>query len=111
MDKFTQVQTETRDILFILVDKKEGEFSSSSSHQEEKRIFKEKIFSNTRNHNRPHEFKGIPRSTIPKFLEHSMEETEVQFEGTTPIEGWLTKYMAFSEEFKIHLTFRDYCDY
>ena len=33
------------------------------------------------------------------------------FEGVTPIEVRLTEYMAFSEEFKRHLTFRDYCDY
>ena len=43
MDKFTQVQIETRDILSRLVDKKEGEVNSTGSHQKEKKVFKEKI--------------------------------------------------------------------
>ena len=43
MDKFTQVQIETRDILSRLVDKKEGEVSSSGSHQEEKRTLKDQM--------------------------------------------------------------------
>ena len=111
MEKFTQVQTETRDILSRLVGKKEGEVSSSGSHQEEKKVFKEQIFSKTGPHSRPLEFKEFPRSYMPKFLEHRVEEAEVPFEGVTPIEVWLTEYMAFSEEFKRHLTFRYYCDY
>ena len=40
-----------------------------------------------------------------------MEETEPQFEEATPIEVQLIEYMAFSEEFKRHLTFRYYFDY
>ena len=45
MEKFTQVQMETRDILSRLVDKKEGEVNNSGSHQEENMVFKEQIFS------------------------------------------------------------------
>ena len=60
MDKFTQVQTKTRDILSRLVDKKEGGANSSCSHQEEKKVFKEKIFSNTENHTIHIEFKEFP---------------------------------------------------
>ena len=111
MDKFTQVQTKTRDILSILVENKEGEVSSSRSHQEEKKVFKEKIFSNIGPHNRQIEFKELPRYNMPKFLEHRVEESEVPFEGVTPIEFQLTEYTNFSEEFKRHLTFKYYCDY
>ena len=73
IDKFTQVQNETRDILSRLVDKKYGEVNSSGSHHEEKKNFKDKIFSKTRSRNRPHEFKKIPSSDMPKFLEHRVE--------------------------------------
>ena len=111
MDKFTQVQIETRDILSRLVDKKQGEVSSSGSHQGEKKVFKEQILFKTGPHNRPLEFKEMPMSNMPKFLEHRVEEVEVPFEGVIPIEVWLTEYMAFSEEFKIHLNFRYYYDY
>ena len=85
MEKFTQVQTETRDIISRLVDKKEGEVSSSGSHQEEKKVFKEEILSKTGTYNRPLEFKEFPRSNMPKFLEHRVEEAEVPFEGVAPI--------------------------
>ena len=86
MDKFTQVQTETIYIFSRLVDKKEGEVSSSRSHQEEKKVFKEKIFSNIGPHNRQIEFKELPRYNIPKFLVHRVEDAEVPFEGITPID-------------------------
>ena len=48
---------------------------------------------------------------MPKFLEHRVEEAKVPFEGLTPIEIRLTEYMAFSEELKINLTFKNHCDY
>ena len=73
-----------------MVDKKEGEVNSSGSRQEEKRIFKEKIFSKTGPHNRPHEFKYFSRYTMPNILEHRIEETKMQFEGVAPLEVWLT---------------------
>ena len=90
IDKFTQVQTKTRDIFSRLVDKKEGEVSNSRSHQDEKKVFKEKIFMKTGTHNRPLESKEMPRYNMPKFMEHRVEEVEVKFEGVTPIELWLT---------------------
>ena len=72
--------------MFRLVDKKEGEVSSSGSHEEDKKVFKEQIFSKTGPHNKPLEFKVLPRSNMPKFLEHRVEEAEVPFEGITPID-------------------------
>ena len=39
------MQIETREILSGLVDKKDGKGNSSGSHHEEKKIFKEKLFS------------------------------------------------------------------
>ena len=67
------MQTETRDILSRLVDKKDSEGSNSGSHHEEKKTFEEKIFSKTRPHKRKHEFKYFPMPTMPKFLEHRVE--------------------------------------
>ena len=57
MYKFTHVQTKIREGLCRLVDKKEGEVNSSGSHQEEKKVLKEKIFYNFGTHNRPLELK------------------------------------------------------
>ena len=42
MDKFTQVQIETKDIISRLADKTEGKVSGSGSHQGEKKVLKEK---------------------------------------------------------------------
>ena len=42
--------------------------SSNSSHHEEKKTYRETIFSKTQDHNKPNEFKNNTIPTIPKFF-------------------------------------------